>query len=106
MAEKKPVALWKGIVGTALSGTILLVLTPLMIFFTAFKNDAPLWALVTIYTSALVCIFSLILSIMNINTAVSFKKTERKQGEENLELLRQLLAEGKITIEEYDQLKK
>ena len=106
MAQKKPVALWKGIVGTALSGTILLVLVPFMIFFTAFKNEAPLWALVTIYTSGLVCIFSLIISVINLSTAVAFKKSEREQGEENIELLRQLLAEGKITIEEYDQLKK
>ena len=106
MAEKKPVALWKDIVGTALSGTVLLVLAPLIVFLTAFKEGTPLWAFVTVYTCIAVCIFSLIISIINLSSAITYKRIKPSQREDKTELLHQLLSEGKITIEEYDRLKK
>ena len=114
MKEKEPVALWKGIVGTALSGTVILVLAPIDFAITSMK-DVPLWIIVTLFTCTVVCFFSLILSLMNLISAVNYRKShadeveqivQEEKNNDNTELLHKLLAEGKITIEEYDKLKK
>ena len=114
MKEREPVALWKGIVGTALSGTVILVLAPIDFAITSMK-DVPLWIIVTLFTCTVVCFFSLILSLMNLISAANYRKShveeeerfvpEQKKNDDNTELLHKLLAEGKITIEEYDKLR-
>lgn len=118
MNKREPVALWKGIVGTALSGTLLMVLTPAYLIYLNYEGDKEQWLLVTLVVCIIVCIFSLIVSISNlISTAnykrnakvdssiISIKEEETSDNDEKTELLHKLLSEGKITIEEYDQLR-
>ena len=114
MRERQPVALWKGIVGTALSGTVILILAPIDFAVTSMK-DVPLWIIVTLFTCTVVCFFSLILSLMNLISTANYRKShveeegqlnlEENKNDDKTELLHKLLAEGKITIEEYDRLR-
>ena len=114
MNKREPVALWKGIVGTALSGTLLMVLT----LYLYYEGDKEQWLLVTLVICIIVCIFSLIVSISNListanykrnakvdSSVISIKEEEASENDEKTELLHKLLSEGKITIEEYDQLR-
>lgn len=111
MSEKQPVALWKGIVGTALSGMLLLILIPFDFVVVALNQNELLWLSVTLLTCTAVCLLSLILSLINLISAVNYKKSqprlvpEKENSDNNTELLHKLLSEGKITIEEYDQLR-
>lgn len=114
MEDKKPVALWKGIVGTALSGIILLLFIPLIPFVTWSDNDFPLWVKVFVFIASFVCLFSLVVSIFNLASAIKYKDVQRfeksleqdnEESDDKTELLHKLLSEGKITIEEYDKLK-
>ena len=115
MKEQKPVALWKGIVGTAISGTVLSILVPIEIVLVSHIEKVELWLLLTITLCSCVCFFSLIVSLYNLITTSNYRKEhreiveERKPKQENndekTELLHRLLAEGKITIEEYDKLR-
>lgn len=120
MKEHKPVALWKGIVGTALSGFLLLFLTPAYLIYLNYDGDKEQWILVTLVVSIIVCIFSLIVSLSNLIATANYKRNARvdssvisikeesevpSDNNEKTELLHKLLAEGKITIEEYDKLR-
>ena len=117
MNKREPVALWKGIVGTALSGTLLMVLTPVYLIYLNYEGDKEQWLLVTLVICIIVCIFSLIVSISNLISTANYKrnakvdssvvsiKEEVSDNDEKTELLHKLLSEGKITIEEYDQLR-
>ena len=112
MNEKKPVALWKGIVGIAVSSFLLMLAISIYFPFYFFNKLLPDWTLVWFIAAAIVGTVSLIVSIINLNEAIAYKKTQPKpekplptKKEDNTELLHKLLAEGKITIEEYDRLK-
>ena len=120
MKEHKLVALWKGIVGTALSGFLLLILTPAYLIYLSYNGDKEYWLLVTLVVSIIVCIFSLIVSLSNLIATANYKRNARvdssvitikeesevpPDNNEKTELLHKLLAEGKITIEEYDKLR-
>lgn len=118
MNKREPVALWKGIVGTALSGTLLMFLTPAYLVYLNYPGDKEQWLLITLVVSIIVCIFSLIVSISNListvnykrnvkvdSSVISIKEEEASDNDEKTELLHKLLSEGKITIEEYDQLR-
>ena len=120
MKEREPVALWKGIVGTALSGFLLLILTPAYLIYLNYDGDKEYWLLVTLVVSIIVCIFSLIVSLSNLIATANYKRNARvdssvisikeenevpSDNNEKTELLHKLLAEGKITIEEYDKLR-
>ena len=120
MKEHKPVALWKGIVGTALSGFLLLILTPAYLIYLNYDGDKEQWLLVTLVVSIIVCIFSLIVSLSNLISTANYKRNAKvdssvisikeehevpSDSNEKTELLHKLLAEGKITIEEYDKLR-
>lgn len=120
MKEHKPVALWKGIVGTALSGTLILLLTPTYLIYLNYPGDKEQWLLLTLVISIIVCIFSLIVSLSNLISTANYKRNAKadssvisikeentipSDNNEKTELLHKLLAEGKITIEEYDQLR-
>ena len=115
MKEHKPVALWKGIAGTAISGTVLLILAPIDYILLTKVKDIELWLMVTLAVCTIVCVFSLFVSLYNLITTSSYIKEHKeeakkqapqpKKNNDNTELLHRLLTEGKITIEEYDQLK-
>ena len=118
MNKREPVALWKGIVGTALSGTLLLILTPAYLIYLNYSGDKEQWLLITLLVSIIVCLFSLIVSLSNListtnykrnakvdSSVVSIKEEEASENDEKTELLHKLLSEGKITIEEYNQLR-
>ena len=118
-AREEPVALWKGIAGTAISGFALLLTFLVFLFWYLLNKVLPDWAVIIIFVAFLVCLFSLVISINNIREAVEYKKTiedlERvrlekvrleKEGATKSEILHKLLSEGKITIEEYDELNK
>ena len=120
MKEHKPVALWKGIVGTALSGTLILLLTPTYLIYLNYPGDKEQWLLLTLVVSIIVCIFSLIVSLSNLISTANYKRNAKadssvisikeentipSDNNEKTELLHKLLAEGKITIEEYDKLR-
>ena len=118
MNKREPVALWKGIVGTALSGTLLVLLTPAYLVYLNYPGDKEQWLLITLVVSIIVCLFSLIVSLSNListtnykrnakvdSSVVSIKEEEASDNDEKTELLHKLLSEGKITIEEYDQLR-
>lgn len=118
MNKREPVALWKGIVGTALSGTLLMLLTPAYLVYLNYPGDKEQWLLITLVVSIIVCLFSLIVSLSNListtnykrnakvdSSVISIKEEEASDNDEKTELLHKLLSEGKITIEEYDQLR-
>lgn len=118
MNKREPVALWKGIVGTAWSGTLLILLTPAYLVYLNYPGDKEQWLLITLAVSIIVCLFSLIVSLSNListanykrnakvdSSVVSIKEEEASDNDEKTELLHKLLSEGKITIEEYDQLR-
>ena len=115
MKEKEPVALWKGIAGTAISGTVLTILVPIDIVLLKHIQTVDLWLLLTITICCFVCFFSLIISLYNLITTLNYRKEHREivekrkpkqeNNDEKIELLHRLLAEGKITIEEYDKLR-
>lgn len=118
MNKREPVALWKGIVGTALSGTLLMLLTPAYLVYLNYPGDKEQWLLIALVVSIIVCLFSLIVSLSNListtnykrntkvdSSVISIKEEEASDNDEKTELLHKLLSEGKITIEEYDQLK-
>lgn len=118
MNKREPVALWKGIVGTALSGTLLMLLTPAYLIYLNYPGDKEQWLLITLVVSIIVCLFSLIVSLSNListtnnkrnakvdSSVISIKDEEASENDEKTELLHKLLSEGKITIEEYDQLR-
>lgn len=118
MNKREPVALWKGIVGTALSGTLLMLLTPAYLIYLNYPGDKEQWLLITLVVSIIVCLFSLIVSLSNListtnykrnakvdSSVIGIKEEEASENDEKTELLLKLLSEGKITIEEYDQLR-
>lgn len=119
MNKREPVALWKGIVGTALSGVLLMLLTPAYLIYLNYPgDDKEQWLLITLVVSIIVCLFSLIVSLSNListanykrnakvdSSVISIKEEEASENDEKTELLHKLLSEGKITIEEYDQLR-
>ena len=120
MKEHKPVALWKGIVGTALSGTLIMLLTPTYLIYLNYPGEKEQWLLLTLVISIVVCAFSLIISLSNLIATTNYKRNSKadssvisikeenavpSDNSEKTELLHKLLAEGKITIEEYDKLR-
>ena len=118
--ERKPVALWKGIVGTALSGTGIICFTPIVAIYLGLPKDGAIWTIFSIFAVAL--FFAVVffpINLINLIQAVKYKKAHRNdenatdkeaekepEQDDNTELLRKMLKEGRITIEEYDQLKK
>ena len=116
MEQRKPVELWKGIVGTAVSGFILLVCFCVFLPLYLTAKELPIWVSVWFLIVAIISLISLMLSLTNLREAIIYRKqvnamkkndsNSSKDDEAKNELLHRLLAEGKITIEEYDQLKK
>lgn len=114
MKEKKPVALWKGIAGTAVSSFLLILALILYIPLYFYQKVLPDWTFLWFVVAVVVGLGSLVISIYNLYEAIVYRKIEEpekkqspkgKKEEDNSELLHKLLKEGKITIEEYDQLK-
>lgn len=114
METKKPVALWKGIVGTAVSGFVLVLVFVIFLFLYLYNKILPDWAIIWILVAFVLGMISLILGIINIRGAVEYNKQNKSTTQINTkkndtaksELLHRLLSEGKITIEEYDELNK
>ena len=112
--REEPVALWKGIVGTAVSGFALLIIFLVFIFLYVLNKVLPDWAIIIIFVGFVIVMITLFISIGNIQGAVEYKRTleelenahHKKDNNTKSELLHKLLSEGKITIEEYDELNK
>ena len=113
MEEKRPVALWKGIVGTVISVTnviaIPLIAMPFIFGADKIKTVQILWIIFGVCEAF--AIIWLILNLYNLITAVKYRKKHKGEAKDNkvenkTELLHKLLEEGKITIEEYDRLSK
>lgn len=118
--ERKPVALWKGIVGTALSSVAILTCIPVLALLIGAVKSGLMWTMFSIF--AVILVISLIffpINLTNLIQTVKYKKAHRNdenntnkevekepEQDDNTELLRKMLKEGRITIEEYDQLKK
>lgn len=112
--ERKPIALWKGIVGTAITSVNILGLTPVLIVVLLMPKTGLFWMYFSIIAFAL--LISLIyfpINLVNLIQAAKYKKEhrtiEKAKAEESkpddTELLHRLLQEGHITIEEYDRLR-
>ena len=112
--ERKPIALWKGIVGTAITSVNILALTPILIVVLLMPKTGLFWMYFSIIAFAL--LISLIyfpINLVNLIQAAKYKKEhraiEKTEAEEpkhdDTELLHRLLQEGHITIEEYDRLR-
>ena len=116
METKKPVPLWKGIVGTAVSAFILFVVFIVFLLLYVSEKGGPMWLMIFLFVAAVVSLISLILGIVNISDANAYRRqnqtvkvinsSSQVENSKKIELLHKLLAEGKITIEEYDELKK
>ena len=115
METKKPVPLWKGIVGTAVSAFALILIAMITIIVYSINKSMEMWLIVLLLVAGIVCLISFIISLINISDAKEHKRQSNfieanskpsKEDPKKIELLRKLLAEGKITIEEYDELKK
>ena len=112
METKKPVALWKGIVGTAVSGFVLLLIFLIYLLCYFIYKLLPDWTVILILVAFLIGLFSLIFSVSNIHDALEYKKqfevienaSRKKEELAKSKLLHKLLSEGRITIEEYDEL--
>ena len=116
--ERKPVALWKGIVGTAITSVNILGFTPLLIIVLFMPKDGIFWTYFSIISFVL--LISLIyfpINLINLIQTAKYKREQRaleaeKEKEpveevkpDDTELLHRLLKEGHITIEEYDRLR-
>ena len=114
METKRPVALWKGITGTAVSGFLLVLVFLIFLLFYVYNKLLPDWAIIWILVAFIIGIFSLIISIINIRDALEYKNqldaiekaSIKKDNSVKNEILHRLLSEGKITIEEYDEFSK
>ena len=112
--KEEPVALWKGIVGTAVSGFALLIIFLVFLFLYVLNKVLPDWAVILIFVGFVTVMFSLVISINNIREAVEYKQvledlennSSTKSNGVKDEILHKLLSEGKITVEEYDELNK
>lgn len=117
MEKEKPIALWKNIVGVVVSGLALIIVPTFTLLFYNNASQKVLWFILFIIGTML-CLLLLVVNIANLLKTIQLKKentspviaakVESKSSEkdDNTELLHKLLKEGKITIEEYDQLKK
>ena len=111
---KRPVALWKGIAGTAASGFVLLITFVFFLVYYIIEKRSEFWVILFILVAFIIGMISLIISIYNTYEALEYKKqiNENRQTQpsknnaKKSELLHKLLAEGRITIEEYDELNK
>jgi len=115
MENKKPVPLWKGIVGTAVSAFALILVAMITIIIYAVNKSMEVWLITLLLIAGIICLVSFIISLVNLSDAKEYKRQNNavennskpiKEDPNKIELLRKLLAEGKITIEEYDELKK
>lgn len=116
MSENKPVALWKGIVGVAISGTILFFSSILLILYIGIRDKVEMWQFLLVGIAVGLSLIFLIINLVLLIKANNHRKRanlekrnaipkDQPKKEDNTELLHKLLAEGKITIEEYDKLK-
>ena len=114
METKRPIALWKGIVGTAVSGFLLVLIFVIFLLFYMLDKKLPDWTVIFFLVAFIIGMFTLAISIGNIRETLEYKKQmeeiekmhSKKNKNNSDEILHRLLAEGKITIEEYDELKK
>lgn len=112
MKKSKPIALWKSIVGATLSSFAFLTYLGLLIatYFALIKEGMPLWVWAIFMALILVSLILLILNIDNLIKTIKYKKEQKRSNavadSNKKELLHKLLEEGKITIEEYDELMK
>ena len=115
METKKPVPLWKGIVGTAVSAFSLILVAMITIIIYAVNKSMEVWLIALLLIAGIICLVSFIISLVNLSDAKEYKRQNNavennskpiKEDPNKIELLRKLLTEGKITIEEYDELKK
>ena len=74
-AREEPVALWKGIVGTAVSGFALLIIFLVFIFLYVLNKVLPDWAIIIIFVGFVIVMITLFISIGNIQGAVEHKRT-------------------------------
>ena len=116
MSENKPVALWKGIVGVAVSGTILFFSAILLFLYLGIRDRVEIWQFLLVGIATGLSLIFLIINLILLIKANNHRKIanaekrnavpkEQLKKDDNTELLHKLLAEGKITIEEYDKLK-
>lgn len=114
MKNKKPVELWKGIVGTAASGFIWVVTFLVFIIFYILKITIPTPLLIFFIVAIVIGVISFIISVLNLYEAIVYRRhlkeleeqSQKRNSGKKVELLHRLLSEGKITIEEYDELNK
>ena len=112
--NKKPVALWKGIVGTVASAFVLLIVFAFFLVYFVIEKNSNIWVILGVLVAFVIGLASLIISIYNLNETIYYReqartleKTQTKQNKQGKsKLLHKLLSEGKITIEEYDELSK
>ena len=120
METKKPVALWKGIVGIAVSGFVLLIVASVFVPLCFVLDGIPMWLIVWAIIAAVICSVTLIISIFNIRDALIYRrqnrtiKTSSNEADkkhdvdyiEEIKMLKELLDSGAITQEEFDAKKK
>ena len=116
MEAKRPVPLWKGIAGASVSAFVLLLSALITIVVYYVNKSMEIWLIIFLLVAGIICLLSFAISLVNISEAVAYRRQNetakanaaprQKDNSKRIELLRKLLAEGKITIEEYDELKK
>ena len=114
--KSKPVALWKGIVGTVLSSIALLAFSTIAVLWLSFVQDNETRVAILIIVIVLFVLISIsfVINLVNLVETSKYKKTENKKAleakdtsdKEKKELLLKLLSEGKISVEEYNNLSK
>ena len=121
METKKPVALWKGIVGASVSAFVLLLTALITIVVYSANKSMEMWLILFLIIAGIICLLSFAISLANISEAVAYRRQNRtikvistnETSEkhnvdyiEEIKMLKELLDSGAITQEEFDAKKK
>lgn len=121
MENKKPVPLWKGIVGASVSAFVLLLVALITIIVYYVNKSMEIWLIIFLLAAGIICLLSFAISLANISEAVAYRRqnrtikvistneTSKKHNVdyiEEIKMLKELLDSGAITQEEFDAKKK
>ena len=107
MKNERKTPLWQPIVGLVISDIAGGAAFFLFIIFIA--KQFPIWLILLMLFLFILGLVLWIINLVNLVKAIKQRRRKRvpvKSGEDKKELLHKLLSEGKITIDEYDELMK
>ena len=107
MENERKIPLWQPIVGLVISD--LAGGAAFFLFVVFIVKNFPIWLILLMALLFILGLVFWIINLVNLVRAIKQRRRKRipaKSGEDKKELLHKLLSEGKITIDEYDELMK